>query len=363
MSQLDQMMTSGPLPPSRHRGPLARWVIGLVLVGMLVLVVIAAMRLVGGGLSTSAPDYEGPGQGSTTITISRGASLTAMGQTLLDAGVVSSVGAFVAAAEANPDAGKIGPGTYTLRLQMGADEAVALMLDPVSRADSRVVLPEGLRLAQTVELSAQQTGIPKADFDRVLQSPAGLGLPKWADGQPEGFMFPATYDVAGDETAEQMLTAFVRRFDETAERLALVDRARERGLSPYEVLTIASIVQAEVHEGDFKKAAAVIYNRLDANMPLQMDSTVAYGLGVVDIQLSSAQLQEDTPFNTYVHTGLPPTPINSPGEAAIEAALSPGKGKWLYFVTVNPETGETKFAKTYDEFLKLKREFQEAIGQ
>ena len=363
MSQLDQMMTSGPLPPSRHRGPVARWAVGLVLVGLLALVIIGAMRLVGVGLSTGTPDYEGPGHGSVSVTVARGASLTSMGQVLLEAGVVSSVDAFVAAAEANPDAGKIGPGGYTLRLQMGADEAVALMLDPVSRADSRLVLPEGLRLTQTVEVSAKQTGIPKADFDKVLQSPSGLGLPKWADGEPEGFMFPATYDVAGDETAEQMLTAFVRRFDETAERLALVDRAGERGLSPYEVLTVASIVQAEVHEPDFKKAAAVIYNRLDAGMPLQMDSTVAYGLDTVNIQLSAEQLKQDTPFNTYMHQGLPPTPINSPGEAAIEAALSPGKGKWLYFVTVNPQTGETKFAKTYEEFLKLKREFQEAIGQ
>jgi UPF0755 protein len=101
-----------------------------------------------------------------------------------------------------------------------------------------------------------------------------------------------------------------------------------------------------------------VYNRLEAKMPLQFDSTVSYALGLDELQLSADQLDTDSPYNTYKVTGLPPTPINSPGESALEAALSPAKGKWLYFVTVNPDTGETKFARSYEKFLRLKAEYR-----
>jgi UPF0755 protein len=102
----------------------------------------------------------------------------------------------------------------------------------------------------------------------------------------------------------------------------------------------------------------VVYNRLEAGMPLQFDSTVAYGLGVTTLSLSKEQLESASPYNTYELKGLPPTPINSPGDAAIEAALNPAKGKWLYFVTVDPDTKETKFSRSYEKFLEYKREFQ-----
>ena len=129
------------------------------------------------------------------------------------------------------------------------------------------------------------------------------------------------------------------------------------------MLTIASIVQAEVPPADFPKAARVIYNRLEQDMPLQMDSTVAYALGINDIQLNEDQLATSSPYNTYANKGLPPGPINSPGEAAMEAALDPAEGDWLYFVTVNPVTGETKFTADYEEFLEFKREFQRNLAE
>lgn len=140
-------------------------------------------------------------------------------------------------------------------------------------------------------------------------------------------------------------------------------RARDAGRDPYEVLIVASLVQAEVLPSDFTKAAAVVYNRLAQDMPLQFDSTVSYALGITELQLNAEQLATDSPYNTYQVKGLPPTPINSPGEAAIEAALAPAKAKWLYFVTVDPVTRETKFARTYDRFLKLKKEYQQNIAQ
>ena len=129
------------------------------------------------------------------------------------------------------------------------------------------------------------------------------------------------------------------------------------------MLIVASLVQAEVLPGDMRKAAAVVYNRLDDGMPLQFDSTVSYALGITELQLSADQLQTESEYNTYQNTGLPPTPINSPGEAALEAALDPAKAKWLYFVTVNPDTRETKFARDYDRFLKLKSQLQEYLAE
>jgi UPF0755 protein len=271
--------------------------------------------------------------------------------------VVKSAGAFVSAEAANEGSSRIGPGTYTLKRLMSGAGAVALMLDPVSRASSRVVLPEGLRLTQTIETAAIASKIPVSEFDAVLQDPAQLNLPSWAKDQPEGFMFPAAYDLTGDESAMSLLQDFVDRFNQASSDTDLVSRSAVIGMSPYDVLIVASLLQGEGTPNDFAKIARVIYNRLDAGMPLQLDSTVAFGLGITRLSLTQAQLDSQTPYNTYVIKGLPPTPINSPGEAAINAALNPAKGSWIYFVTVNPDTKETKFARSYEKFLRLKREY------
>ena len=126
---------------------------------------------------------------------------------------------------------------------------------------------------------------------------------------------------------------------------------------------MASLIQAEAAPADFAKVARVIYNRLDDDMPLQLDSTVAYALGITDLTLNADQLKTASPYNTYVRRGLPPRPINSPGEAAIEAALDPAKGKWLYFVLIDPRSRESKFAATYEKFLELKKEYQANLAE
>lgn len=356
MGSLDDLLSTDPLPPSRHRSGVGR------LLGLLVAVVViigigwGAISLL--RTSSGGDDYAGPGSGSVTIVVKKGDSITAMGATLADADVVKSVDAFVSAATANEQANTIGPGSYTLRKQMSGDQAIALMLDPVSRASSRLVLPEGLRLTQTIELAAEAARLPVSDFEAVLQNPERLRLPRWANDRPEGFMFPATYDLTGDESAQSLIRGFVKRFEQASSDTELVTRAAQIGRTPYEVLIIASLLQGEGTPNDFAKIARVVYNRLDAGMPLQFDSTTAYGLGITQLNLTQEQLDSNTPYNTYVIKGLPPTPINSPGDAAIEAALTPARGKWLYFVTVNPDTKETKFAKSYDKFLEFKREYQ-----
>jgi UPF0755 protein len=356
MSQLDDLFTSEPLPPSRHSKTWGR--------KMMIAALIAGLIAVSGGAflalntNTEPADYVGAGTGEVSVTVSRGDSLTKIGNALVSAGVIKSTDPFLSAAALDSRSGAIGPGRYTLRAQMSASEALSLMLNPISRSASRLVLPEGLRLDQTVELAAKATGLPISQFESVLDNPEELVLPSWSESRPQGFMFPATYDIVGDESPEQLVNSFIKRFNQSAISIDLETRASSVGLSPYEVLIVASLLQAELLPEDFAKGAAVVYNRLEANMPLQFDSTVSYALGIQELQLNAEQLATDSPFNTYEYKGLPPAPINSPGEAALEAALSPAKGKWLYFVAVNPDTRQTKFAKTYARFLELKSEYR-----
>ena len=360
MSQLEGMLSEAPLPPSRNRRSPLRRIVGVIALLAVVAGLVLGFRLVRGSGEVA---YSGPGTGTATVVIAPGDSLRAMGEALVAAGVVSSASGFVEAASANPDAARIGPGTYTLRQQMGATEAVALLLDPASRVAARVVLPEGLRLKQSLRAASEGSGIPLEDFRAAIASPEDLGLPAWAKGEPEGFLFPATYEVPEGASAADVLRQFTDRFAKASADLDLAGRAARIGRTPYEVLIIASLVEAEVKPEDFRKVAAVIENRLAAGMPLQLDASVAYGLGVTDLQLSSEQLATDTPYNTYARRGLPPTPINSPGEAAIEAALAPARGDWLYYVTVDPSTGETRFAKSYDRFLELKAELKRNLAK
>ncbi len=360
MSQLDPFLTAGPLPPSRHRRTWGRRIAAVLSIAIAAAMIVTSIVLLRG--SDDATDFAGAGSGEVTVVVGRGDTLTRIGARLQEAGVIASGESFVNAAAVDDRAATIGPGRYTLRKRMSAIAALELMLDPVSRADSRLVLPEGLRLEQTVATAADATNLPKSDFQKVLQDPAQLGLPDWAKDRPEGFMFPASYDLTGDETARTVLRRLVKRFNQAAADTQIEQRAGRVKLSPYEVLIVASLLQAEVAPQDFRKAARVIYNRLAADMPLQLDSTVSYALGTTSIQLTADELKTSSPYNTYLRRGLPPRPINSPGEAAIEAALAPAKGKWLYFVSVDPKTHETKFATTYARFLELKREFQANMG-
>jgi UPF0755 protein len=328
----------------------AALIVGVMAVGAGVFVVL--------NINTEPTDYVGSGTGEISVIVARGDSLTKIGNSLVSAGVIKATEPFLSAAALDSRSSAIGPGRYSLREEMSASEALALMLDPASRSDSRLVLPEGLRLNQTIDLAAKATGIPARQFQQVVDNAEDLALPSWSEARPQGFMFPATYDIVGDESAETLINTFIKRFNQSANNIDLESRAAAVGLSPYEVVIVASLLQAELLPEDFAKGAAVVYNRLEENMPLQFDSTVSYALGIQELQLNADQLATDSPFNTYENRGLPPAPINSPGEAALEAALSPARGKWLYFVAVNPDTRETKFARTYSRFLELKNEYR-----
>ena len=293
---------------------------------------------------TASDDYSGNGSGSVTVQIQPGQSGRSIGATLEQDGVVKTAGAFADAASASPDAAGIQPGTYVLHKKMSAAAALAMLLDPSSRVTDKVTVREGLRVTAVIALLAKQTGAPLKDYEAALSDPQSIGLPAWAHGKAEGLLFPATYQFEPKTSATKQLSTMVK---ETLTRLAAAHVSDARALR---VLTIASIVQVEARtDADAHKVARVLDNRLAKNMRLQLDSTVSYVTGKPGVATTAADRANPSPYNTYLHAGLSPGPISNPGQAAIDAALNPTPGTWLYFVTVNPTTGETKFATTAAE--------------
>ncbi|MFD8557114.1 endolytic transglycosylase MltG [Streptosporangium canum] len=305
-------------------------------------------------------DYTGEGAGEVVVEIKTGQSASDVARTLQEQGVVKSAEAFVDAAAAADMSASLQPGEYTLRKQMSAAAAVKL-LDPDKRLRETVTLKEGLRLSDTLTQLAKQTGKPLREFQRAARDGKALGLPSYARGRLEGYAFPATYEISPKMKPVDILTAMVDRFHQTAGKDGLEKEAKALGHTPHEIMTIASIVQAESGSvEDMGKVARVIYNRLDGNPPrkLEMDSTVMYGLNKYGVAATNADLESSSPYNTYAREGLPPGPIANPGDHAIQAALNPTKGDWIFFVTTDTKRGITKFTASETEFFKFKAEFE-----
>jgi UPF0755 protein len=217
---------------------------------------------------------------------------------------------------------------------------------------------------QTFEAIKEATGLSIKKLEKASEG-GEIGLPAYAEDFAEGFLFPAKYELEEGESATQILSRLTARWDKAAANVGLEEGAEQVGFSPYEVMIIASLIQSEGHPEDFDKVARVIYNRLDEDTwggtygYLQLDATVNYVLKSSEINLPTDTIQNtDSPYNTYLYPGLPPTPINSPGEDAMDAALNPADGDWLYYVTVNPDSGETKFTADYEEFLSFRAELE-----
>jgi UPF0755 protein len=340
--------------PRRRSGVIA------LLAGAVVLIVLGTTFAVTGSRIVNvfgpSPDYGGQGSGSVTITINPGDNAAKIGATLKKAQVVKSAEAFRDAASSDSRSRSIGPGVYKLRKHMKASLALDLLLDPKSRVFDRVVIPEGTRLSRILEIISKQMDIPIADVQAAAAKTSALGLPAYAHGKLEGFLFPATYSFEDSTTATQALTAMVRRFTQEAKTIGLESGARALGYTAYDVVTIASLVEKEARlPEDYAKVARVAYNRLKPSWgkPFGFDSTLNYLLPERKGALTAADLHIDSPYNSRIHTGLPPTPIDSPGRAALEAALHPADGGWLYFVTID-KAGHTAFSTTNEQFLKDK---------
>lgn len=336
-----------------------------------VLVVIAALLLAAGayvvvgflsplfsgGSADTIDDFSGPGHGSVQIVVNPGDTGTAIGATLTDAGVVATQKAFTNAYRANADAASIQPGTYDLMLEMTGADAIAALLDPARRVSTKVTVPEGLTATQIYERVSAITTIPVADFEAAATDPA-IGLPAEAGGNIEGWLFPATYSFEPGSTATSVLTEMI------AHTLAVLDKAGVPVDQREQVLVKASLVEREGRSAeDRAKIAQAIDNRLGREMKLDIDASLAYGLGKPGTGLTNADKESDSPYNLYKVTGLPPTPIASPSEESIAAVLNPTAGDWLFWVAINLDTGETLFANNladHNENVVKLREWQAA---
>lgn len=343
----------------RLKGYLAVLVALAVLLGGGYLVYAKGKALVAGFGET--PDYPGPGRSAVTVKIPDGTSVKGIGTILAQADVIKSTKAWTAAVKAEPQATSIQAGSYAMKTQLPAHDAMSMLLNPARfRIRSQLTINEGLTLSQQVDALAKGSKIAKKSYTEALKNPVDLGLPGYAGKNPEGVLFPQTYEVTDQTTATTLLRQMSTEFSAVANGLDITGRSKALKISPYQAVIVASIIEKEVNRPeDRAKVARVIYNRLAVHHRLEMDSTIHYATGRYasrDTTLEDRKVK--SPYNTYQHAGLPPGPISAPGQAALEAALNPTAGPWLYFVVVNPETGETKFAVTPKDHLANVKEYR-----
>lgn len=313
-------------------------------------------------VESEAADFEGPGHGEAVVEVAQGDTGTDIAATLVDQGVIKSTGPFVNIFSSTPDASSIEPGIYSLRLEMTSADALNALLDSSNLTGHRVIIPEGKRLAEIWAQLSEETGIEVKEFEDAAEDYTSYGIPENEAESLEGYLWPGRYDIYEDATAEDVIAMMWERMEE---QLVARDIPRDQW---HETLTIASLAEMEVRlPEDYGKVVRTIRNRLEGAgaadgdpMKLQFDSTVHYASGKSgSVATSDEERNTDSPYNTYRYEGLPPGPIAAPGEPALDAAVDPPEGDWLYFVSVNTDTGETKFAETFAEHEKNVEEWQE----
>lgn len=329
---------------------------GRVLAPLLALALLIAVSTAGyvayRKIHFGSADFTGPGTGEVTIQVKPGDTATSLAPRLVNAGVVASAASFIAAAKASSNPNGLQPGFFAMHKHMNSALAYKLLLTPSARIQTVVTIPEGMRLTNILSLLQQKLGktMPPNAFANAIKDTAALGLPSYANGNPEGYLFPATYDIPPGTSALSVLKMMVARFNQEAQTINLTSAAQAGQLTPAQVITVASILEAEGTPQYYSEIAEVIYNRLNQNIDLGLDSTVNYALNRTGPSLTQSQLATNSPYNTFIHPGLPPGPIDSPGDAAIQAALHPDHGDELYFVTVNLQTGQTLFTDNQAQF-------------
>ncbi|MFE1479893.1 endolytic transglycosylase MltG [Streptomyces fimicarius] len=318
-------------------------------------------------------DFAGTGSGEVEVEIPEGSLGYDIANILRKKGVIKSSDAFVAAQNDNPKGKLLQAGVYLLKKEMSAASAIDLMLDPKSQ--NAFVIPEGTRNVKVYEMIDKRLELKEGTTAKVAKTKAeSLGLPDWADDNPdvkdplEGFLYPAAYPVPKGSKPEDALQRMVARANKEYENVDLEATAKKYNLDgPWQVLTVASLVQAEgLTHDDFRKMAEVVYNRLEpdntiTNRKLEFDSAFNYLKNQSKITIGSKEIRTNPdPYNTYYHKGLPPGPISNPGMDAIKASLNPTTNGWMFFISLDGK--KTDFTKTVEEHEKLNEKWKEQQG-
>lgn len=324
------------------------------------------------------PDYAGTGESDVIAHVVDGASTADIGAELARLDVVASGKAFVLAAQGNSQIRSVQPGYYRMRTKMSGSSAVSLLLEPTSRVGQLeirggmqlddVILPDGtvvpgilslISTASAAELNGAATQVPVDQLRLAMETtdPAALGVPEWAvpgvqAAEPrrrlEGLIMPGIYDVKPGTPAAEVLKGLVTASALRLQASPLTDPSKNTGFSPYELLVISSLIEKEGIAPDFGKVSRVIYNRMAGQQRLQLDSTINYPLESQQVTTSDQARQRPGPYNTYLNTGLTPTPIGAPSDKAIAAAVGPEPGNWRFFVKCQTD-GTSCFAETPEQ--------------
>jgi UPF0755 protein len=323
----------------------------LVAAGLVILLFTFSLFLMR-SQSSSAPDFNDAQSvqdlPEVIVEIPNGATGSQIASILFESGVVKSSQAYFRVAVGDARSQKVAPGSHRMTLKISARQALDQLLDP-DRIPNLIRVAEGAWKSE-VEKAFITYGFTQQEVKKAFSL---LKLPK-GFSKSEGLIFPAQYSFPQGTSAQAAAQSMIDRFSDDPYGRKLLQGNKD--FSAQQLLTIASIVQAESTNEDFSKVARVIYNRLKIGMPLQMDSTVHFIMQARgDIFLSRKSTTLNSPYNTYRKFGLPPGPISSPSSDAIKATLEPVQGDWLYFITVAP--GDTRFTASFDEFSSWKVEY------
>ena len=298
-------------------------------------------------------DFEGPGEGEVVVRIDSGDDGLIVTQKLLDAGVIRDFDSFYRHLIENNAV--FFPGSFMMKLQMSNKAALDVLSSASNAMTYKVTIPEGYRAVEIFEELSTITGIPAEEFRSVAEDLAFFGIPSEAK-TIEGYLFPATYSFDTQATAKDILATMVSRMENELEGLGVPE---DRWHS---TLTLASIVEREAKlEEDFYKVSRVFANRIAIDMKLETDPTISYSYSGKDMSEVSKAEQIKHGYNTYLIESLPPGPIASPGALALEATLNPVEGDWLFFVTINLDSGETMFSRTlaeHEKYVVLLRQWE-----
>ncbi|WP_378088078.1 endolytic transglycosylase MltG [Citricoccus sp. GCM10030269] len=308
-------------------------------------------------------DYPGPGGAEVTFTVNEGEGALAIGSRLAEEDIVASSDAFIEAVNQSRSENSIQPGDYPLRKQMKASDAAAILLREGQGQVHYVAVNRGMRLNEVIDAVSTSTGIPVQELREASENPGEYGLPEDAP-TVEGYLAPGEYRFPVDSEVDDIFSMMIEPTMEKLDGLGLSDEDEQ-----FRAVTIASILEAEALTKDYPTVAGIIENRLHPDNPetdgkLQVDSTVIYGLNTRRLQFSEEEKTDaSNEYNTYEHRGLPPGPIGAPSTEALEAAANPQDNDYYYWVTTNIETGETKFAETYEQHQVYQQEYRDYCAE